>query len=107
MIWSHRSQSDGTNGKTAISTQHRNEVPHCLGPEVIVVNDKSSSPDHERFDLEVTLKHTFVSEWVRKYNEQCQDDDHQRVLSVVGDESLPSPRNDEAAKIKSEIEMFC
>ncbi|KAG5898976.1 hypothetical protein JTB14_004695 [Gonioctena quinquepunctata] len=62
-VRSHRSQSNGTNEKTTISTQQRNKVPHCLYPEVMVVNDKSSSSDHEQFDLEVASKHKFVSEW--------------------------------------------
>ncbi|KAG5877513.1 hypothetical protein JTB14_011308 [Gonioctena quinquepunctata] len=105
-VKSHRSQSNGTNEKTTISTQQRNKVPHCLYPEVMVVNDKSSSSDHEQFDLEVASKHKFVSEWVRKSNEQCQNDDHQRVLSVVEDESIPPPRNDDPARKKSEIEIL-
>ncbi|KAG5891582.1 hypothetical protein JTB14_022247 [Gonioctena quinquepunctata] len=58
-VRSHRSQSNGTNEKTTISTQQRNKVPHCLYPEVMVVNDKSSSSDHEQFDLEVASKHKF------------------------------------------------
>ncbi|KAG5882244.1 hypothetical protein JTB14_014063 [Gonioctena quinquepunctata] len=47
-VRSRRSQSNDTNGKTTISTQQRNKVPHCLYPEVMVVDDKSSSSDHER-----------------------------------------------------------
>ncbi|KAG5870525.1 hypothetical protein JTB14_021692 [Gonioctena quinquepunctata] len=105
-VRSHRSQSNGTNEKTTISTQQRNKVPHCLYPEVMVVNDKSSSSDHEQFDLEVASKHKFVSEWVRKSNEQCQNDDHQRVLSVVEDESIPPPRNDDPAR-KNQKLRFC
>ncbi|KAG5887645.1 hypothetical protein JTB14_013954 [Gonioctena quinquepunctata] len=59
-VRSHRSQSNGTNEKTTISTQQRNKVPHCLYPEVMVVNDKSSSSDREQFDLEVASKHKFI-----------------------------------------------
>ncbi|KAG5869928.1 hypothetical protein JTB14_005504 [Gonioctena quinquepunctata] len=99
-VRSHKSLLNGTNKKNTINTQQRNKVPHCLYPEVMVVNDESSSSDHEQFDLEVPSKNKFVREWVRKSNEQCQNDDHQRVLSVVGDESIPSPKNDEPARKK-------
>ncbi|KAG5888140.1 hypothetical protein JTB14_011232 [Gonioctena quinquepunctata] len=59
-VRSHRSQSNGTNERTTISTQQRNKVPHCLYPEVMVVNDKFSSSDHEQFDLEVASKYKFT-----------------------------------------------
>ncbi|KAG5879969.1 hypothetical protein JTB14_036181 [Gonioctena quinquepunctata] len=105
-VRSHRSQSNGTNEKTTIITQQRNKVPHCLYPEVMVMNDKFSSSDHEQFDLGVASKHKFVSEWMRKSNEQCQNDDHQRVISVVEDESIPPPKNDEPAR-KNQKLRFC